>query len=399
MPVFGNSYTSPKTVLIDSITLTDNVDYTLMYSTHKPAGTSVLIEYSTGGAWYAASSGTIITGNDIQLRATLTSDNEAFTPTITDMWLEYRLMSISVDTPPTKLLYNVGDKFSLVGAVVLGLFSDGLYEPIPHNLITNNFISLKADASRTVQLVARGASTSIDVEIVDNRQTDIFKDMGQKIGLQFTEPLSGDVTGLLPRPLGVSNNYDLLQADVLTSSDFSTSNTGQNLLDGSTSTYWRPSAYPCWVQLDFGAPIFTAGFRWYASSYRPKDFRVEASNDGETWVQLLADVSANSSSWVEFQWYPLVAYRYYKWYIDTTYSANYLYLCEIEMRRPALNADAFTIAWQEYDFVGGTLIDKSTIPDEIIALDNETDYYNDYSIGTTTDIYFSALGLRLREVE
>ena len=88
------------------------------------------------------------------------------------------------------------------------------------------------------------------------------------------------------------------------------------------------------------------------SSYRPKDFKVQGSDDGVNWIDLFTGTSEDTSGWKEYYWQYADAYLYHRWTVTTRYS-SYLYLYEIEAF--VHDEKAIKVTGIQRDFVGGEL--------------------------------------------
>jgi hypothetical protein len=152
------------------------------------------------------------------------------------------------------------------------------------------------------------------------------KGLGQKIVIKFSEELSGDVTGLFPKPIGIGSKFYRPIGEA-TANDYYSSYAPSRAFDESTSTYWRASTYPCWIQIELAEDVFISGFRWdtRTSSYRPRKFTVQGSKDGGIWDDLFIGESPDENDWKAFSWLPKKAYKYYRWNIDTKWS-SYVYI-------------------------------------------------------------------------
>ena len=186
---------------------------------------------------------------------------------------------------------------------------------------------------------------------------------GVKIAIRFTEPLIGDVTGLTPIPVGYRYQKISFSGAVVTAlNQYSSSYPPSKAIDGSTSTYWYGTTAVNWICVQLAAAKVVTQVRMYLSSYYIKTFTVSGSNDGETFTQLGGEYTAASSTtgkWYEIPIQNNTAYRYYRINTLTTYSSSiYLYELEFCESVPVGNETAFTVSFQEYDYVpGGSLKD------------------------------------------
>ena len=184
------------------------------------------------------------------------------------------------------------------------------------------------------------------------------KAQGQKITIKFTEDLTGDVTGLTPKPLAPGDYFRPI--GTATHSSIYSSYYSSNCFDGSTSSYWYTrTTGDQWVQIQLSAPIFISGFRWYiGANYRPNGFTLQGSNDGTNWDTLVGGNSPNATGWHEFAFgIPDVAYQYYRWTVTSRYS-TYLNIYEIELKGTKGQEGAFKVTGQEYQYINGPLLNK-----------------------------------------
>lgn len=182
------------------------------------------------------------------------------------------------------------------------------------------------------------------------------KGLGQKIVIQFSEKLIGDVTGYVPEPLARGDYFRPI--GTATASSQYSSYAPSRAFDGSTSADWYTrTAGNQWVQIELAEPTWIYGFRWYVSTYRPNGFDFQGSNDGENWEDILTGNSPNATGWHEFPIDSPKQYKYYRWTVTSRHS-SYLDIYEIELLGALGNEGAFTITGEEYQYVNGPLILK-----------------------------------------
>lgn len=186
------------------------------------------------------------------------------------------------------------------------------------------------------------------------------KGEGQKIAIQFTENLSGDVTGLVPDPLAL---VWITPWRIAVSSVYSTSTTYQalNLIDGRTSSYWRPATTSNeWILIELDSPRIVKKFRWYiSSSNRPQNFVVYGSKNGLSFSEIYSGTSPATTGWLEFEFENEEEYLYYRINILTVHSGN-IQVYEIQIEIPQGNELAFTVTGQEYNHVPGGILVPAT---------------------------------------
>lgn len=197
------------------------------------------------------------------------------------------------------------------------------------------------------------------------------KGLGQKIAIQFTEKLVGDVSGKNP-PFMRGENFFRATGTATASSQYS-SYSPDRAFDGDTSSYWytRSSGIQ-WIQIQFSEKIYASGFRWYVASYPPYSFNTYGSDDGEAWSLLVSANSPSSPGWYTFD-FPVGSYLYYRWEITSRHS-SYLRIQDIELREAAGNEAAFTVTGQEYKYINGPIIEKTY---QVVSVERHPDYTDD----------------------
>lgn len=180
------------------------------------------------------------------------------------------------------------------------------------------------------------------------------KGLGQKIAIKFTE----DLVGLETTPAEGYAELMINTGTATASNSYSSSYSPDKAFDGSTSTYWRTNyTPPQWIQIQLAKPIAVHKFRWYVSSYAPKDFVLQGSNDGENWGDIYTGESPSASGWKEFIFKPKGRYGFYRWNITSRHS-SYIYIYEIELYyKEWKNELAFDVIGKEYKHIDGALID------------------------------------------
>ncbi len=89
-------------------------------------------------------------------------------------------------------------------------------------------------------------------------------------------------------------------------------------IDGHTTNSWKPSSANAgeWIQIDAGSNSIIGGARIYWGSNVPNKYRIQASTDGSTWVDVYtATSSPTANDWTEYSW-PAVYARYLRLYLD-----------------------------------------------------------------------------------
>lgn len=178
------------------------------------------------------------------------------------------------------------------------------------------------------------------------------KSEGKKIAIRFSDRVMGNLE-ILPKLPFIVGKFVNLFGFYRASSTYS-SYYPSNAFDGSTSSMWYTrTTGEQWIQVSTVRPIRLGGFRWYlGSNYRPKDFKVQGSDDGVNWTDLFIGTSEDTAGWKEYYWQYADAYLYHRWTITTRYS-SYLYLYEIEAF--VHDEKAIKVTGIQRDFVGGEL--------------------------------------------
>ena len=178
------------------------------------------------------------------------------------------------------------------------------------------------------------------------------KSEGKKIAIKFSDKVMGNLTILPKLPFTVGNFINLF--GYYSASSTYSSYSPSNAFDGSTSSMWytRTSGEQ-WIQVSTVRPIRLGGFRWYiGSSHRPKDFKVQGSNDGVNWVDIYNSTNEDTTGWKEYYWDYGEAYLYHRWTITSRYS-SYIYIYGIEAF--VHDQKAIMVIGQQRDYVGGEL--------------------------------------------
>lgn len=208
------------------------------------------------------------------------------------------------------------------------------------------------------------------------------KAAGGKIVIQFTENLTGDITGRDAAVGGWKIGEDRAAAG--TASAGSTRSTptysADKAIDRNNTTSWQP-AYQIlsWHRVDLGAQYQIKGFalRTPAADGYPTGYRVEASNDAVNWTIIHTGTNPAGYGVTQTVTFPAVHdYRYWQ-IVVTARSGNYPGLAEVYYyeRAPIGNEAAFTITGQEpfwtniHDEEPGDLV----VGDYIVAAVDQTD--------------------------
>lgn len=184
---------------------------------------------------------------------------------------------------------------------------------------------------------------------------------GVKLKLKFDYPLiTSSIDGLYPIPAGgykqVPIEWDGVTVTAL--NQYSTSYPATNVIDGSTSTYWRGTTQVNWLKFKLKTPRVITSFRMYLSSYYVKTCTFAGSNDGANWVQLGDTLTASSgtSGWYEFDVPNDTAYQYYQINTQTTSDTSRVYVYEVDLCEsvPVGNEKYFSVTVPKFDYSDGT---------------------------------------------
>lgn len=183
---------------------------------------------------------------------------------------------------------------------------------------------------------------------------------GVKIKITFDQPLiASSVDGLYPIPAGgykqVPIDWDGVTVTAL--NQYSTSYPATNVIDGSTSTYWRGTTQVNWLKFALPSPRVITSFRMYLSSYYVKTCTFAGSHDGENWVQLGDSLTSSSgtSKWYEFEIPNNTQYEYYQINTETASSTTQVNVYEVELCEsvPVGNEKYFSVTVPKLDYSTG----------------------------------------------
>ncbi len=152
------------------------------------------------------------------------------------------------------------------------------------------------------------------------------KGLGRYIGIKFTQPLVGEpVPPSYPSYKfyrwnilsGWSSYLYLYEIEMfykgvqipnseiinISASSQYSSYAPTRAFDESLTSFWYTRTIPSWMQIEFNEAKPIDAFRWYTrtSSYKPKDFIFQGSNDGIGWTNILEGISPQTHYWVDFE--------------------------------------------------------------------------------------------------
>ena len=220
------------------------------------------------------------------------------------------------------------------------------------------------------------------------------KGLGQKIAIKFDQALVGDVSGLTPTPAGGTPYFlEVPKLGLTYSASSVTYGPIANGFDGNTGTLWGAIVAAAWARVDFGAGNSQSlnKVRWYTTtSYAPRAYVIEGSNNATNWDTLASGESANTVGWKEHEFENTTAYRYYQFRTTTGWSTRcYVYEFEYYEKRPVGNEGAFTITGQEPSYteipseVLGPLVDGDYEVASVEAYPPEQYHDDDFDQGAT----------------
>lgn len=147
--------------------------------------------------------------------------------------------------------------------------------------------------------------------------------------------------------------YHKMQPVEALCSSYSSGREPEYAFDGLSNTYWRgaTSLGPEWIGGRFSTPWRVTKVRIHTGSIeRPKDFSVDWSDDGITWVNGFSDTLANLTGWQDYprsgSMYP---HLYWRVYCTTRYS-NYYSIRDVEF---------YGVYEQDFSYTTGIKIDFS----------------------------------------
>ena len=227
---------------------------------------------------------------------------------------------------------------------------------------------------------------------------------GSLIAVRFDKRLSDDVTGLLPDPIGGTEERKITNMQIVASNVYSVY-VAQNYIDGSTGTYWQTRlTLPQYVTLTPYGSFPVSKIRIYnGASYRTNAFTFQGSNDGENFDTITTGNCANATGWNEFTFDNTTPYAYYRLIIESAYTTGRLYAYELELyyTKSVGQEVAFSVTGQEYDHVGGALVDGDyqvesverhpTDSDALLLTMNPLKRFNNV-VGNLTVVYNASLG-------
>ena len=121
-------------------------------------------------------------------------------------------------------------------------------------------------------------------------------------------------------------------------------------VDGNDSTYWRSNnSVPVWLACDFGKIVSLDTLRVVKlSSYRPRGYTLQVSEDGSSWADLKSGEMTNATGEeiIEFE---AASYRYWRLYITSLWSSR-CHIGELTFfgEIPVYSANGFSVTGMQY---------------------------------------------------
>ncbi len=135
----------------------------------------------------------------------------------------------------------------------------------------------------------------------------------------------------------------------------------EQAFDGSVSTYWRANSTTSgqWIGRDYAGPVTLCKFQARADTVdgRIKDYKLQGSSDGATWVDVVSGTFTDSAGW-QGSTFAATTYRYWRLYMVSKYWSYYT-CTELEFytARSVYSTAGWTVTGYEHDCApGGNLL-------------------------------------------
>lgn len=137
------------------------------------------------------------------------------------------------------------------------------------------------------------------------------------VKIEFDQPIVSEVE------IASGSETKTYRPPVITASSSYSSQVPQLAVDGDDSTYWRSNnSLPVWLACDFGKIVSIDTLRVVKlSSYRPRGYTLQGSEDGLSWADLKSGEMTNvtGEEIIEFE---AASYRYWRLYITSLWSSR-----------------------------------------------------------------------------
>lgn len=179
------------------------------------------------------------------------------------------------------------------------------------------------------------------------------KGLGRKIAIKFTEDIINLVETIKTPGESINGKF--------TANGTYTGSLVNNVIDGSTSTYWESRTTGNYIQVEVGN-VELAGFSIYkGSSYRPSTYTLEASDDGVNFTSVKSGSFVASTGWETVTLDVPIAPLAIRLKCGFT-TRLYIYEFKMIINDYRYTGQEFKVEWQEPKHVGGPLIDRVGYP-------------------------------------
>jgi len=207
------------------------------------------------------------------------------------------------------------------------------------NVTTQNQVFTSAIGNNADSLV----TLNTEIPLLSNRVTGLEDSQFTVTGdpLQFVAPVVGysASTGEGMWVEGVSSGEAPDPVYTMSNPYSDTTFPISNMFDGDSSTYtWNNNTMDTVITVDYGAG-FGRNITAYGimcvlyNTYKPKKWKVHASNNGSNWTQLDSKHNQNLTQGETFNSFPMsntTKYRYYRLKITESTAPNWVHIAEIE---------------------------------------------------------------------
>ena len=126
----------------------------------------------------------------------------------------------------------------------------------------------------------------------------------------------------LPAVIGTENYTEWVEAFPIICSSENLARNRKFAFDGQVGYDWwegSSTAMPQWVGRDFYAPVSIDKATVYLSSYMPKDYKIQGSTDGNTWIDVATGTFINSNGWQDIN-FSATSFRFWRLYLVNVYA-------------------------------------------------------------------------------
>lgn len=164
------------------------------------------------------------------------------------------------------------------------------------------------------------------------------------IKIDFDKPVVSEVE------IASGSETKTYRPPVITASSSYGSQLPELAVDGNDATYWRSNnSVPVWLSCDFGKIVSIDTLRVVKlSSYRPRGYTLQVSEDGSSWSDLISGEMTNATGEeiIEFE---AASYRYWRLYITSLRSSR-CHIGEITFfgEIPVYSSNGFAVTGMQY---------------------------------------------------